>query len=71
MKSIIHVHQAKLRKGEPCIIVRTYKGSKHYKKVEIDGPATIIYSDEPDRCGARVVITTNAEVIGYDTIETE
>lgn len=66
MKSIIHVHQQKLRKGEPCIIVRTYKGSKHYKKVEIDGPATIIYSDEPDRCGARVVIETHSEVTGIE-----
>lgn len=66
MKSIIHVHQQKIKKGEPAIIVRTYKGSKHYKKVEVDGPVTIIHSPEPDRCGARVWIETHADVKGYE-----
>lgn len=65
MKKIIHVHQQKIKKGEPAIIVRTYKGSKHYSKVEIDGPATIIHSEKPDSCGARVWIETESEVIGY------
>lgn len=64
MKKIIHVHQQLLKKGEPAIIVRTYKSSKHYTKVEIDGPSTIVHSAEPDRCGARVWIETFAEVKG-------
>ena len=29
MKHIIHVHQQKVKKGEPAIIDRTYKGSTH------------------------------------------
>ena len=69
MKSVIHVHQQKIKKNETAIIVRNYKGSKHYRKVEIKGPSTIIHSDEPDRCGARVWIETDAEVIGYDEKE--
>jgi len=34
-EEIIHVHQQLIRKGEPAIIVRTYKGSEHFSKVEI------------------------------------
>lgn len=64
MKKIIHVHQQKIRKGEPAVIVRTYKGSQHFSKVEILGPSVMIHSAEPDRCGARVWIETEAEVIG-------
>jgi hypothetical protein len=65
MKKIIHVHQQLIRKGEPAIIVRTYKGSEHYSRVEILGPATMVHANEPDRCGARVWIETNSEVIGH------
>ena len=61
-KKVIHVHQQKLRKGENCIIVRDYQGSKHYKEIEIEGPVKVIYSDEPDRCGARVWIETYSDV---------
>lgn len=64
MKKTIHVHQQKIRKGEPAIIVRTYKGSEHFTKVEILGPSTMIHSPEPDSCGARVWITTESEVVG-------
>lgn len=64
MKSIIHVHQQKIKKGEPSIIVRTYRGSKHYSEVKINGPSKIIHSRTPDKCGARVWIETDSEVIG-------
>lgn len=64
MKKIIHVHQQKIKKGEPALIVRTYKGSKHFISVEIMGDAHLVQSDEPDRCGARVVLATTAKVIG-------
>lgn len=64
MKKVIHVHQQLLRKGEPAVIVRTYKGSKHYRKVEIQGPSTVIHAETPDRCGARVWIETRSEVVG-------
>lgn len=64
MRKIIHVHQQKIRKGEPSIIVRTYKGSTHHSRVEILGPSVMVHSAEPDRCGARVWIETEAEVVG-------
>lgn len=66
MKSIIHVHQQKIKKGEPSIIVRTYKGSKHYRKITINGPSEMVHSPTPDRCGARVWIETQAEVVGVE-----
>lgn len=63
-KVTIHVHQAKLRAGEPAIIVRTWRGSpKHYRKVEIQGPAVLEHLDQPDDCGARLVLTTYGQVI--------
>lgn len=64
-KKTIHVHQQKIRKGEPAIIVRDYKGSKHYTKIEILGPCTMIHTPEPDSCGARVVLVTESEVVGH------
>jgi len=64
-RKIIHVHQAEMRKGNPAIIVRTHKGSSHYRTVECDGPFTVTQSDKPlDGCGARVWVTTTAAVIG-------
>ena len=66
MKSIIHVHQQLLKKNEPAIIVRTYKGSTHYRRVEIKGPSEIVHSLQPDHCGARVWISTESEVIGHN-----
>jgi hypothetical protein len=62
MKHIIHVHQQKIRKGLDAIIDRTYKGSKHYRRLDIVCPscncvaATVVQSDTPDSCGARVWI---------------
>jgi hypothetical protein len=63
-KKIIHVHQQRIRKGEPAIIVRTYKGSLHYSRVEILGPSTMVHASEPDSCGARCWIETYADVVG-------
>jgi hypothetical protein len=62
MKHIIHIHQQKIRKGLAAIIDRTYKGSTHHRTLEIICPscqsvaATVIQSDTPDSCGARVWI---------------
>ncbi len=64
MKKIIHIHQQKLKKNEPAVIVRTYKGSQHFEKVTIHGPSTVIHSSEPDKCGARAWIRTEAPVTG-------
>jgi hypothetical protein len=68
LRKIIHVHQQEIRhkdpKNHPAIIVRTYKGSKHFETVEVMGPSTLHHSPEPDSCGARVWIETNAQVVG-------
>jgi len=62
MKHIIHVHQQKIRKGLAAIIDRTYKGSTHHQSLNIICPhclnvaATVVQSEAPDRCGARVWI---------------
>jgi len=64
MRKTIHVHQQRIRQGLPSIIVRTYKGSEHFSRIEILGPSTMIHSPEPDHCGARVVIVTESEVVG-------
>ena len=67
-KKVIHVHQQKIKKGEPAIIVRTYKGSQHFTVVEINGPSKMVHSPNPDSCGARVWIETHAEVVGDGTV---
>lgn len=62
MKHIVHVHQQNIKKGLAAIIDRTYKGSKHQRSLDIICPhcssvaATVVQSEEPDRCGARVWI---------------
>tara|TARA_Y100000310_G_scaffold178918_1_gene178891 strand:+ start:105 stop:302 length:198 start_codon:yes stop_codon:yes gene_type:complete len=63
MKHVIHVHQQKIKKGEAAIIDRTYKGSTHHRRLFINGPCVIVHSPTPDRCGARVWIETEAEVV--------
>lgn len=63
VKAIVHVHQAEMRKGNPAIIIRTYKGSTHHREVKFDGPWTIVQSEVPDSCGARVWIEGQYENI--------
>ena len=63
MKAIVHVHQQKIKKGEPAIIVRTYKGVTHHTELTIDGPMKLVQSPTPDRCGARVWIETDTDYI--------
>ncbi len=70
MKSIIHVNQqviARNRKtgsNDPPLIVRTYKGAKQAHTIEIRGPSRIVNRPhKPLKCGARVWIETESEVI--------
>lgn len=69
MKTIIHVDQATIRRNrklctnDPPVIVRTYKGSKRVREVQILGPAIVKHSPhKPLSCGARVWIETESEV---------
>ena len=74
----IHVNMHRIRsnlrhnKNEPVVVVRHYSSEKvktprlteYGHSVEISGPSKIIYSkDDPLKCGARVWIETDAEVI--------
>ena len=69
MKTIIHVDQAAIRRNrktgssDPPLIVRTYKGARRAKEIEILGPSKLVHSPhDPLKCGARVWIETLAEV---------
>jgi hypothetical protein len=55
-KAILHVPQQAIKKGEPALIVRSYKNSQHFSRIEVNGPSVLVHSAEPDRCGARVWI---------------
>ncbi len=59
---VLHVHQQLIKKGEPALICRTYRGSTHHTRIDILGPSTLVHSPSPDRCGARVWIETDAPV---------
>lgn len=60
-----------MKKGNPAIIVRTHKGSSHYRSVECDGPFVVTQSETPlNGCGARVWVTTTAPVHGDPTRDT-
>jgi hypothetical protein len=69
MKHVVHVHQQKIRKGEPAIIDRTYKGSTHTVEAQIlcphcDGHVGVFrQTPEPDACGARVTFVTIGDVL--------
>jgi hypothetical protein len=70
MKKIIHVNQLVIRsnkkhnKQDPVITIKTYKSNEYTHEVEILGPSKIIYSpNKPLSCGARVWITTEAELV--------
>lgn len=71
MKTIVHVHQAKIRANigkpadqqEPVLTVKTYKSNTYANEVEILGLSRVVYSpDKPLSCGARVWIECHGEV---------
>lgn len=63
-RAIVHIHQAKMRKGEPAIIVRRRGKSLHFSAIDVLGPSTVIHSPTPDRCGARAWIQTYSDIEG-------
>jgi predicted RNA-binding Zn-ribbon protein involved in translation (DUF1610 family) len=64
VKHTVHVHQQKIRRGEPAIIDRTYRGSVHQTELAVDCPSCgheagrFVQLPVPDQCGARVVFRT-------------
>jgi len=70
MKKIIHINKqviAQNRKNgtnNPPITVKTYKSNDYCHEVEILGPSKVCHSPhKPLKCGARVWIETEAEVL--------
>lgn len=61
-KTIIHIHQARIRKGLPAIIVRTWKGVTYSREVEFGNGAKLLQPEKPLACGARVWIESEGEV---------
>jgi hypothetical protein len=69
MKKRIHVNQHNIKANKkygselPVITVKTYKSNYKGNRVEIEGPARVVYSpDKPLSCGARVWIETDSLV---------
>ena len=76
MRSIIHVNQATIKRNrktgsnDPPLIVRTYKGVRHAHEVFIRGASFLKHSPhKPLKCGARVWIETEADVITYEHLK--
>jgi len=70
MKTWIHVNQHIIRKNHntgdrsPVLTVKTWKSNTYAHDVEILGPCRVIYRpDDPLKCGAKVWIETESEVI--------
>ena len=70
MKTIVHVNQhiiksnAKKKEYDPPLTIKTYKSNSKAFEVEIKGPCKVVYRPEaPLKCGAKVWIETNGEVI--------
>jgi len=70
MKKIIHVNKQiiganrKHGRNDPPLRVKTYKENIPCREIDILGPSRVIYSpDKPLKCGARVWIETEGEVV--------
>ena len=73
MKTIIHINkniiQRNEKRGERKPVCSIEVGGKTWygSKVDILGPSTMIYSpDKPRKCGAKLWIETEAEVVIHD-----
>ena len=61
----IHVHQQRLRAGQPALIVRIggTSRSEYYEWVSVNGPSSVIQPATPLACGARAWMQTKSEVV--------
>lgn len=64
MKTIIHVNQHAVRaRADKVITVKAGRSNTYARRVEINGPSTVVYSpDKPLKCGARVWVETYGDV---------
>lgn len=70
MKTIIHVNQHVIKHNrihgtnDPVLTVKDYRQNRKCHTAEIQGPSKIVHSPHaPLKCGARVWIETQSEVI--------
>lgn len=63
----LHVHQQRLRAGQPALIVRLSdgSGSVYFRSVDIAGPAEFMQPGDALSCGARAWVETRGEVTGH------
>lgn len=70
MTTYISVNRHRIRSGEPPVRVARTKSAKadYFRSVKIEGPSELISSpDKPIlKCGARLVIITEANVVGTE-----
>lgn len=64
----IHVSQVNLRANRkdggrrPVFTIQTSRGPVYAASVEIHGPSNLVNPEKPLKCGARVWVSTTAEV---------
>ncbi len=70
MKNYVHINQHKIKHNhktgarEPVISIKNKRANTYAHEAKILGPSKIVYSpDKPLRCGARVWIETESEVV--------
>lgn len=69
-KTIVHVNQHVIKRNaktggrEPVLTVKRGSTNRYAHAVEIKSPSRVVYSpDKPLKCGARVWIETEGEVV--------
>jgi hypothetical protein len=65
VKKQIHVHQQRIRKGLPALIVRIggQSRSEYFHDVSVEGPCVVIQPGRQLSCGAKVWIETESRVV--------
>lgn len=61
----LHVHQQRLRSGQPALIVRTSRGSEsmYWTTVTVNGETRLVQPGGKLSCGARAWMETTDEVV--------
>ncbi len=65
VKKQIHVHQQRIRKGLPALIVRIggQSRSEYFHDVSVEGPCVVTQPGKQLSCGAKVWIETESRVV--------
>lgn len=75
--TIIHVNRhliaanAKDGGNRPVCVVKTGRKTRYGREVQIDGPSRVVYDGSMLKCGARLWIETEADVLIRDEMSFE